>query len=220
MLPPTCTKGAHTRVQLMRQMDAATAQAHTQSLQKVRRRHTPPHHCTAGVTPTFKSNSHAMGNVPMTDDEGWRDGARTQRRLERTCTGHFGGFANLARTVTERLLSEALDTPTAPVADNVTLAYPAHIWTGACKAGPEYYGAVRSMRTQLVHIIQCIEHADGHGSALHRAVKHAAMDMYHRDDNAVALRRLVACQMPEPDWYEESGSRALRTQLDKRLSQM
>ena len=135
-----------------------------------------------------------MGNVPMTTDTGWREGARTQRRLGHTPNGQFGGFANLARTVTERLLSEAPDAPHAKPQPEVVLATPAHIWTGACHAGPAYYSATHDMRTQLVHIINCVEQAGGHGSTLHRAVQQAALDMYHRNGNTDALRRMIACQ--------------------------
>ena len=43
------------------------------------------------------------------------------------------------------------------------------------------------------------------------------MDMYRRDGDATALRRIVACQVPEPDWYGAHEGRAPRAQLDKRL---
>jgi len=99
---------------------------------------------------------------------------------------------------------------------------PAHVYTGRCRAGPDYLLAVQRLRDSITSVIRLIESAAGSGSELHalllqaQAGMHAATPADALATGADAMRRLLACHVPAVDWLH-GDEHAARRRFDGRM---
>ena len=173
-------------------------------------------------TPTMRRAAHAVrmdGSAGrMLQSGGWAVGSSGKRRLGTLGGGEdhgsrWVGFAGLARTVVERLVerggtvdedSEAA-TPIATVIADVQ-----HVLGGECAAM-----SVEPVLQCVRSIARTIRRDGGVASELHELVDLAEQHLLAtpsgsaRDGTAhagwEALRRLLACDVPRPDWLQSGG---------------
>ena len=152
--------------------------------------------------------------------DGWHEGSRRVRRLgtdeeeafERP--PHWMGFAGLARTVVERLLRDG-DLDGGQLGDTAAerIADVRHVLGGRCRASPEYQAARDEMEAAVRGVERAIITCGGEGSALLDRVRLARAYLSPRGGAAdgdpaggwEALRSLIACDAPEPDWKLAGG---------------
>ena len=190
-----------------------------------------------GGSSTVRRAAHACAddNFPGrgADEHGWLRGTRDKRRLGPVeqpdgCTP-WVGFAGLARTTVERLLgegaalSEDARAATAPVSS--VLANVRHVLGGECESLD-----VNAIRAEVQSIERQIVSMGGATSDLRAVVARAhaylATDVAPRSAHPAegwdALRRLIACDVPAPDWalpggLTEDEVAAARKDRDKRM---
>ena len=201
----------------------------------VRRRRAPP-------TPSLMRAAHASiadGDPGRaTHESGWHAGSRSRRRLGPIPTQHAGspthwmGFAGLHQTVVERLLREGgtrdEDAACSDVLDE-HLADLRHILSGTCKGDDGYQRARLGLVESVRGIRATIQTNGGHGSALWWRVQTALQyldssggnnDEQDAQDGWQALRSLIACDVPKPDWSPAGLSSSDQTALWKRMDKM
>ena len=136
------------------------------------------------------------------------------------------GFAGLGRTVVERLLAE--DEAVGTRDDDALAAHLAdmrHVMGGGCAAGGSYEAAVGAMAAELTAFEARVSHAGGGDSELRRVITSALSCVDgSRDERRArpqeaweALRRVVACHLPAPDWFAHglASADAARRVFDK-----
>ena len=180
------------------------------------------------VTPTVRRAAHAVradGSAGrMLRDGGWVAGSTGKRRLGTCDAGAEGtrwvGFAGLARTVVERLVEhgsthdEDCDAAV-PLAD--VRADVQHVLGGECHAV-----SAEPLLMSVRYLACVVRRCGGVGSALHdlvdRAERHLiAMPLARpRDADATdgwhALKQLIACDAPRPEWQRVGGMTASEEQ--------
>ena len=158
---------------------------------------------------------------------------RRHRELRPEAGPRWVGFAGLARTVTERLIQSPTDDAAPPDITQLApcLADMRHVLGGQCEAGTEYAAAKTEMIKAVVQIEHSITQSGGAYSSLHGQVRRAHSYLTSAgthgspadDTGWEALRSMVACDAPKPDWplpggLTEKESKDMLTQVDKKIT--
>lgn len=170
------------------------------------------------------------------DSDGWVAGTRGKRRLgvAEEAGGRWVGFAGLARTTVERLVADGAQrdedeaSSREPLADR--LADLRHVLGGGCEGAEGSEKTVREMLGLVAEMERAVVRAGGAASEL-RALVTRARGYLEGDAQAraarpeeewEALRGLIACYVPAPDWDwavggSASAEREARLAFEKRL---
>ena len=199
-----------------------------------------------GPTPALARAAHASRDDGLPGranrDAGWCEGTRLRRRLG-TLDGsdpqqplRWAGFAGLHQTVVERLLrgDDGSERGTG-AADAEVLTMPIadvrHVLGGTCAVGGAYASAQTQLTAAVRRLRVGIEASGGRGSELWHLVQLASGYLRSASDRRgeatldegwVALRRLMACDAPKPDWAAQGETdaavEAQRKQIDVELT--
>lgn len=161
----------------------------------------------------------------MIDETGWAPNMRGKRRLgvaEDGGSARWAGFAGLARTVVEALVDEGgrrdedIESSKAMVANR--LADMRHVLGGECENAVSTEQGVADLREHLSNAEKAVVRHGGATSELRErlatARQYLSYDAVTRasrpDTEWEALRSVLACDVPAPEWICATGDAAAK----------